>query len=129
MGHSATADDTARTPGSRRPAYVEPPPPSILPYVGSGIALIGAAGATVFFLDARRAHRDADAHYPSDPVFATDRARFVVERAAGWSFAGVGALGVGLLVYAWLAHPDRDPVRVGVGPTTGGALVTVGGAL
>jgi len=136
VSHRATADDTegvakpgSAEPSRHRPAYVEPPPPSILPYVGGGIALIGAAGATVFFLEARRAHAAADGRYPTDPAFATDRSRFRVERALGCGFTAVGALGAALLVHAWLSPPRAPALRVGVGPTDGGALVVVGGAL
>lgn len=128
-GRSATADDGEPARRTRRPDYVEPAPTSIVPYLGTGIALIGAAGATIFFLDARRAHRDADAHYPTDPVFATDRSRFGVERAAGVAFVGVGAVGVGLVLHGWLAHRARDGVQASIAPIAGGALVTVGGAL
>ena len=125
----ATAKDRDADP-RRRPAYVEPPPASILPYVGSGVALIGAAGATIFLLDARRARLTADAHYPTDPAFGTDRARFRVERALGLTLAGVGAIGVGVMIYAWLRHDAaRDVPRVGLGIAAGGALVTFGGPL
>ena len=125
----ATADDRPADP-PRRPVYVAPPPSSILPYVSAGVALIGAAGSTIFFLDARRARRTADTHYPTDPAFAADRAHFRVERALGFTLAGVGAVGLGVLVYAWLRHdPARDRPRVGIGIGASGALVTFGGAL
>ena len=130
--HPATGDDTDPEPKPIprvRPAYVEPPPSSVLPYIGLGVALIGGAGTTIFFLDARRARADANARYVSDPAFATDRSRFRVERTVGYVFTGVGAIGVGLALYGWLRH-DREPgVQVGVGAIDGGGLLSIGGAL
>jgi hypothetical protein len=114
----ATADD-----------ITDDAPTSAVPYLGGGIALTGAAGATLFFLDAKRARRDADAHYRTDPAFATDRRRFVVERDTAVAFASLTAIGLGLLVYHWLGSaPQREP-RVGVGIAPDGALVTFGGTL
>ncbi len=111
----ATADDNTDEPTS-----------SVLPYLGGGIALTGAAGAALFYSDAKRARRDADAHYPTDPAFATDRRRFEVERAAAVAFTSVAAVGLGLAIYAWLRS---DAPRVGVAVTHDAALVTFGGTL
>ncbi len=102
----------------------------MLPYIGGGIALIAGAGATIFFLDATRARRDANAHYTSDPAFADDRSRFKLERGLGFGFTGLGALGVGLAVYGWLHHgARRDAPEVGIGVTAGGAVLTFAGRL